>query len=563
MKSKTILLLLVLALLLALPVFVCGEPAAPVFSVPGGFYDEAFALEMTSPDGYEIRYTMDANDPAQITDPYIYMIPVAIKNTDAQPNTISAIREITLEWYMPPQEPVPKCTVVRAVCVAPDGTVSPETMETYFIGRTEPYYDSIDTISLVTEGSNLFGSANGIFAIGYRIEDWMKSDAFEEYDSLSDPRYPTNYNQRGREWERPATIQVFSDGRNVFSQDIGIRVKGNFTRANAQKSLTFYARKEYGKGKMKYDFFDGKCLDMNGEPITEFDRVCIRSGGNDYAGVRFRDDLNQELMGQTRLGVQTKRPYLLYINGEFWGMYSMQEKEDKHYVAAHYGVDKDNVTIIKCGKLEDGTEEMLEEYRELYNWAIEEADFSDPEDFARMEEAMDLDGLIDLFVGESYVCNYDFGMIINNWTLWRVNEPDGSPYGDGKWRFLVYDTEYSLGLYDQIPTQYDCDYLNQMDIDSTDLALPVLLFDLVMDNADFCERFYDRYNELADTVYSAENVLPIIDRMVAEQSEACLDTMKRFNITWNDYVGETAKIINFFNERREYALESLESFCAE
>ena len=175
----------------------------------------------------------------------------------------------------------------------------------------------------------------------------------------------------------------------------------------------------------------------------------------------------------------------------------------------------------------------------------------------------DLDGLIDLFVGESYVCNYDFAVLINNWTVWRANEPDGSPYGDGKWRFLVYDTEYSLGLYDQLPTQYDYDYLNQMDIDSTDLALPILLFDLVMDNEDFCERFYDRYMELADTVYSKENVLPIIERMVKEQEEACLDTMERFGITWNDYYGEAAKVKNFFSQRREYALESLESFCAE
>ena len=562
MKPKSIVITVILTVLVSICALAVADPAAPVFSVPGGFYDNSVTLEMTSPDGYEIRYTMDSNDPAFLTDPYIYKIPISIENTDAQPNTISALRDITLEWYMPMQDPVPKCTVIRAICVAPDGSISPETMETYFIGRTESYYSEIDTISLVTDASNLFGSANGIFAIGYRFEDWKESDQYEEYEHLSDSRYPTNYNQRGKEWERPAVIQVFSDGRNKFSQAIGIRVKGNFTRANAQKSLTFYARKEYGKGKMKYDFFDGKCLDMNGEPITEFDRVCIRSGGNDYAGVRFRDDLNQELMGQTNLGVQTKCPYLLYINGEFWGLYSMQEKEDKHYIAAHYGVDKDNVTVIKCGKLEDGSEEVLTEYREFYDWAVN-ADFSDPDEYAKLEAGMDLDGLIDLFVGESYVCNYDFAININNWIIWRANKPDGSPYGDGKWRFLVYDTEYSLGLYDQFTTQYDYDYLNQMDIDSTDLALPVLVFNLVMDNEDFCARFHDRYIELADSVYKAENVLPIIDRMVTQQQEACLDTMKRFGITWNDYFGESSKIRIFFNERRDYALESLEMFCAE
>ena len=562
MKKRVLPIFLILLLAAFLPVLADGQPSAPVFSLPGGFYDSAISVEITSPEGCEIRYTLDSTDPSTMDTATVYHGPVAVKNTDSEPNTISAIRDITLEWYMPQQDPVPKCTVIRAVCIAPDGSVSDEAVESYFIGRTESYYGKMGTISLVTDASNLFGSANGIFSIGYRFEDWKESDQYVEYEHLSDSRYPTNYNQRGDEWERPASIEVFSDGKSVLSQNIGIRVKGNFTRANAQKSLTFYARKEYGKGKMKYDFFGGKCLDMNGEPITAFDRVCIRSGGNDYAGVRFRDDLNQELMGQTRLDVQAKQPYILYINGEFWGMYSMQEKEDKHYLAAHYGVSKDNVTVIKCGKLEDGSEEMLEQYRELYDWAVE-ADFSDPDELARLEEAVDLDGLIDLFVGQSYVCNYDFAININNWTMWRVNEPDGSPCGDGKWRFMVYDTEYSLGLYDQFPTQYDYDYLNLMDIDNTDLALPALLFNLVMGNEDFCARFHDRYTELADTVYSAENVLPVIDRLVEQQQDACLDTMTRFGISWNDYYGETAKIRNFFNSRRDYALESLESFCAE
>ncbi len=545
---------------------VCAEdadrPKEPVFSVPGGFYDEPLTLELISPDGAEIRYTLDSTPPATMDSAFLYERPIPIANRDAEENTISAIRDITLNWYMPQQEPVQKATVVRAVCVGADGQVSDEVIQTYFIGRTESYYRTMDTISLVTDPANLFGDANGIFAIGNTYYEWKDSDDYEEYENPSDSRYPTNYNQRGREWERPACIQVFNQGKSVLDQHVGIRVKGNWTRANAQKSLNIYARKEYGKGKMKYDFFGGNCLDMNGSPITEFDRISLRSGGNDYQGVRFRDDLNQALMGQTNLGVQAKAVCILYINGEFWGMYSIQEKQDDHYLAAHYGVDKDNVTVIKCGKLEEGSEEILDEYRAFYDWALE-ADFSDPDDYAKLTETISTDELIDLFVGESYVGNYDFAILINNWIMWRVNEPDGTPYGDGKWHFLVYDTEYSLGLYDQLQTAYDFDYLNNMDIDASDLALPQLFFNLVMGSGDFCERFYDRYNELADTVYKYENVLPFIERMIEQQEKACLDTMTRFGITWNDYYGETWKIKDFFIQRREYALASLQSFCSD
>lgn len=538
------------------------KPSAPVFSVPGGFYDDPITLSMTSPEGNSIFYTLDCNDPAKTDYSFEYSFPFEIANTDHYVNGISSKREVTLEeWYYPPYEPVPKATVVRAVCIDEAGNVSDETVQTYFIHRTEDYYSTMNTISLVTEGSNLFGAVNGIYVVGEHFEEWRNSDDYEEYDNIADPRYPTNYNQRGREWERPCRIQVFSGGESVLEQNVGMRVSGNYSRCGAQKSVTLYARKEYGKGKMDYNFFGGKCVDMNGEPIEKYDRVTLRNGGNDYAGVRFRDDLNQELMSGLNLSVQTKTPYILYINGEFWGMYSMQEKLDDHYLASHYGVDEDNVTIIKKGKLDKGSEEIMQEYCDFYEWALE-ADFSDEENYRRFEETVDIDGLIDLFVAESYICNWDFAPNVNNWMMWRVNEPDGTPYGDGKWRFMVYDTEYSLGLYGQFETGYYYDYLGNMDVDNTDLALPVLVFYLSLCSEDFTSRFSERYRELVDTVFAKERVLPMIDRYVEQQREAYEDTQKRFSI-WGDYRNEVFVIKTFFEERAPYAIEQMEAFCGE
>ena len=538
------------------------RPSAPVFSVQGGFYDAPVYLEMTGPGDCAIFYTLDCTSPANTDYSYGYSEPVEIRNTDQAQNTVSARKDITLEsWYFPPSYPVPKATVVRAVCIDQNGRVSDETVQTYFIGRTESYYTMMNTISLVTDGSNLFGAVNGIYTVGEYFERWRESDEYEEYDNIADPRYPANYNQRGREWERPCRIQVFSGGVPVLEQDVGMRISGNYSRCSAQKSITFYARREYGKGKMSCDLFSGKCLDMNGEVIRKFDRVTLRNGGNDYAYARLRDDLNQELMSELNLSVQAKAPYILYINGEFWGLYSMQEKLDEHYLAAHYGVDQDNVTIIKKGKLDEGSEEIAEEYRDFYEWALE-ADFSVEEDYRRFTETIDIDSLIDLFAAESYVCNWDFAPNINNWMMWRVNEPDGTKYGDGKWRFMVYDTEYSLGLYGSSETQYYYDYLANMDTENTDLSLPVLVFYLTLLSEDFNARFTDRYRELTETVFAPEHVLPIIDRLVSEQGEAFADTAERFGIR-TDYLDEVYNIREFFEQRGPVALEQLEAFCEE
>lgn len=544
-----------------------AEVRPPVLSRQGGCYDEAFYLGMTSPDGCMIRYTVDCGDPTG-ADALVYTEPLFIENIDDKENVFSAITDISLWDYEPQTEPVPKCIVVRAVCVSADGAVSDEITESYFISRTESCYDGFGIISLTADTDGLFGEENGIFSVGSGYYEWKNSDLYEEYVHAGDPANPTNYSMRGRDWEREAVIEVFRDGKSVLNQRVGVRVRGNYTRVNPQKSITIYARKEYGRGKLRYDFFDGKCLDANGEAIMAFDRLCLSSGSNEYTGARIRDELNQLLMGQSGLGVQSMQPYIVFINGEFWGMYTAQEKEDDHYIAAHYGVDKDNVTIVKCGELEDGSQEMLDAYHALYDRAMS-ADFSDSEQYALLAQQIDTDGLIDLFAGQSYVCNYDFAVNINNWAIWRVNEPDGTEYGDGKWRFLVYDTEYSLSMTDPeyytdpYNVAYYFDYLNNMDLTSADFGLPALLAKLVRENTDFRARFRERYIELMDTVYSAENVLPLIDAIAAPREEAYADTVKRFGVHGTDYAADVERIVEFFRYRREYALVSLNRFCAD
>ena len=38
---------------------------------------------------------------------------------------------------------------------------------------------------------------------------------------------------------------------------------------------------------------------------------------------------------------------LVFVNGEFRGVYNMRERYSPEYVESHYGVDKNNVTVIE------------------------------------------------------------------------------------------------------------------------------------------------------------------------------------------------------------------------
>ena len=39
----------------------------------------------------------------------------------------------------------------------------------------------------------------------------------------------------------------------------------------------------------------------------------------------------------------------VFLNGEYWGIYWLNEKYDARYLDYYYGVSKDNVIIIKEG----------------------------------------------------------------------------------------------------------------------------------------------------------------------------------------------------------------------
>lgn len=536
------------------------EIPGPVFSLPAGFYDGAIFLEMKAPEGYEIWYTQDCTDPATSSTAKRYTDALELKNNNRDFNRASSVGNISLNWYDLPKERVEKGNVIRAVCRDQAGNAGPETCNTYFVNKKASYYREMKVISLVTDHSNLFDWDTGIYMVGSEYFRWRNSEDYEEYEHIADPRYPTNYNRHGMEWERPCFIQVFENGEHVFEQNVGMRISGRFSRCEFQKSITLYARKEYSPetGKMKYDFFDGRCLDENGKAITSYDRVTLRNGGNDVNSARFRDDLNQALFAPMKVGTQTKTDAILFINGEFWGYYSLQERVGRDYIASHYDQDKENVTVIKTGVLEDGSEEVYNEWLAYYAQAIEQ-DFSDDSVYLAFCERVDIESLCDYFIAQSYVNNWDFAIGINNWMMWRTTEPNGSTYGDGKWRFIFFDTEFSAGLYGSETTSAWYDYLANMSRECGNGELPMLIYKL-QENKAFLDLFYDRYVYAIEHYFNLERVLPMIDERQSAISQAFADTQKRFGL-WNNMENEVERIRAFFRARGDFALYQLKKFC--
>lgn len=525
---------------------------APIFSKKPGFYDAGFDLTLSAPAGTTIYYTLDGSDPT--TDSQKYTGPIAISDVSSSQNVLSARTDIAATDFMSqvtaPTSPVDKAMILRAIAVDANGASSSVATGAYFIGyqNRASFYRDCKVISLVTDSDNLFDYEKGIYVLGKTYDDWRNGP---DYDySTRTWEMPANYMQSGALWERPASMQIFENGSLVLSQDVGIRIHGGATRSQNQKSFNVYARSNYGAAKVEYDLFSGKVQSQfDGGVIDSFDSFMLRNAGNDSQYTRFRDKLNQSLVSNRNLLTQGMEPCIVFVDGEFWGHYEITEKLSDSLVKDHYGIKKKDVCIIKNEELDEGTEEGFAEFTALYEW-VKTADLSDDANYKKLCAQMDIQSFMDYMSAEFYYNNTDWGQ--NNMAMWKsMQVKEDNPYADGKWRFILFDTEYSTNLYGQTkPSDNSFAGLLKQDCFLSKLFSAALQNDTF--RRDFCLTFMDMANEN----FKPEQVTAQIEALTQQYKDMTLATYNRFWPGWpggqyaqSQYNSETQQVRSFYRSR--------------
>ena len=508
-----------------------AETAVPVFSQESGFYTGTFDLTLTAPEGCTIYYTLDGSDPTAASRLYDGPIPVCDRTPEANVISEAASR------FDPPKEPVDKATVVRAAAYDAAGNLSRTVTKTYFVGyEQDDFLFRIPVISLVTDPDNLFHEETGIYVFGTAHgADW---------NGLP------NFMQHGREWERPAHITVFENGNAVYSTDTGIRIHGNSSSTFTQKSFKLYSRSEYGSRKFDYDFFHGSAEDVNGKVISSFNHLILRNGGNDSI-LRLRDRLHQEMAAGRSFGTQEMTECIVFLDGEFWGLYNITEKLNESYVAAHYHVKKDSVCLIKDALeyIEEDTK-GLEDYKDLI--ALADSGLSGADAYDRVAAVVDMKSFAEYMAAELIIANADFND--NNIALWKTDTIDSSnPYADGKWRFLMFDTE-------MIAFEADHDMIART---NTSAAWNYrLLYGLLENSARFRREFAEAYFSICDENFNSERVLKRLDELWPSYQEPLAETYDRFSGYFGEYAEENTddalneayhQLRTYWESRADYA----------
>jgi hypothetical protein len=525
-----------------------------VFSAESGFYPEGFELEMTAANSAGIYYTTDGTDPRTSDTAEIYGDPVEIKDRAGDRNVLSAYdpMKIQLEYRKgkveaPKDKNVDKGTVIRACARDSKGEWGKVCTEAYFVGFSTEDHSGLPVISMVTDPDSLYDHETGIYVRGKVYEDFYPT----EPDHLYNGSIPANYNQRGKEWERPCTLQFFeSDGSLVFNQDAGMRIQGGWSRADYQKSFRFYARSEYGSKSFDYSFWQG--LETAGDQDDDsFSTLVLRNGGNDSNFLKFKDIMIQDMAKGLLPPTQAGRPCVLFIDGEYWGLYTLQEDYTQEYFARHYGVKEDSVAIYKNDEIDEGLAVDEMSYNSMQSF-IAGSDMSTEENYRRACELMDMDNFIDYCAVQMYIFNDDWPQ--NNYGCWRSN--DGSEYGDGKWRFFLFDTESCACHYDMDALETDIfDYLDK----KSHKPLTKMILSL-LENDSFRMKLTTRLMDMGNIVYTPERTENFVNKYRALYLPEMPAYYRRFpthRTVERSAMPMLKRMGTFFNSRREKLIKDL------
>lgn len=531
----------------------------PVFSQDSGFYDAGTTVSIDVPAGTTVYYTTDGSDPT--TSSQKYAEPFTLSDVSSNPNKLSAETQISTSGYTPPSQPVDKANIIRAIAVDAQGRESECVTRTYFVGKTNSgYYPNMKVVSLVTDPENLFNYDTGIYVLGKHYDEDNGSSGGDEPGFPGIPGWggggwgggfgfqmpwemEANYTQKGKEWERQAVMTVFDKGDKVVDQTVGIRIKGAATRHNAQKSFNIYAREEYGLSELAFDFFDGTCVKAkNGKAIKKFENISLRNGGNDNGYAFFRDSINQKLTEDRSFAHQAMSECIVFIDGEFWGIYQITEKLNDTYISDHYGVAKADVAMVKSGDLEEGTDADLADWN-----ALMEGIANGSVTYKQACEKLDMQGFMDYFAAQIYWSNDDWPQ--KNYAAWRSNTVDAeNPYADGKWRMILFDTESGLGLYGSDTKSVNSNPFNRIAQNNDEENGLGKAFTKLMKDDEFRLAFARTMMDLENYNFDPDRAEEVISYYKETYREQLSDTLTRFG-SRNQIDNEYRTISEFYQRR--------------
>lgn len=426
------------------------------------FDDFLLELSLNTPDPQiSIRFTIDGKTPTAISEEYSSEI--EINNPVTSGGSKFAV-------------------VVRAAGFLDEERVTNIKSCSYVFYKEHTLNYQLPVISLITDGSNLYNADTGIYVKGvhYTGSNWSG-----------------NYFQTGIEWERDIHLTYFDEnGIKQLEQDAGVRIHGGLQRTSRQKSLRFYARKEYGDKDFDYQLLPQKEKDS-------YKRFILRTPQGDWNKTVIKDAVGAELVRGLNIEMQDYRPVITLLNGENFGVYWIRDYLGTKHFEDKYDLTEDSVDIISGARGLGIVAGDNENYLDILTF-VEKNDLSIQENYDFIESQIDVYDMINYYASEIYMNNYDWPS--GNLRIWKSTDRDN------KWRWIMYDLDAAFNG----RGGFSYNTLNQSTTDSDGWPNhpgTSLLFSSLLENPTFRDEFITRSAYIAHYHFAPDRVIDIIERI--------------------------------------------------
>jgi len=419
--------------------------------------------------------------------------------------------------------------VIRARIIRPGSLPGPVTTHTCFIGSGH----DLPIISVSMKPDDLWDYNTGIYVMGPNA-------------GAESPYHGANFWQ---DWERPAHIEIYSEDHDLLlSQDAGTKIFGGYSRAHPQRSMSFFARKSYGDGTFSYPLFKEK-------DINSFEAFVLRNDGNDWCNGNFRDAVSAHLSAQMNIDHQAYQPYVMYLNGEYWGFINMREKINEHFIAGNHHVYPDDVNLVEGnGRLIYGS---AASYMTMYNF-ITGNDMGSWQNYYYAGQMMDLQNYISFYALNVYIDNKDWPA--NNNKFWSTSAP-GSKY-----RWISFDTDFAYSIWDHTAYTYNTleFALGESELQNwANQPWAVAMIGSLIGNEGFRQRFINEFAGRMNTTWRPDQVIPVIDSFEQRLISEAPDHYDRWIgdpnawLSYPNWLASVERIRTYFRERPDYMRQHL------
>ena len=508
-----------------------GLVADTKFSVERGFYDTPFTVAITSSTPYaSIYWTTNGSNPS-LTNGTLYTSPIPISTT-------TTLRAAAFRFFYVPTAPdaqtyifisrvlqqpdtngLPSYPIIWQANYPADYQMDPNVVNSPNYGATiSNDLHSIPTLSIVSDFSNFWDQANGIY-----VNSTMTGDA----------------------WRRPASVELFDgDNTSEFQINCGVQIHGNSTRDNvriAKHSFALDFSSDYGPSKLNYNWFPGST-------VSKFDEIVLRACSTDSWATRtvepryrpadsiyLRDVWMRDAM--TDMGWLSSRSSFvyLYINGLFWGLYNPCERLDASFYNSHLGGYKIDWDVMAgdesydYAEVRDGNRIDWDQMMALVNAGI-----TNEASYHAIAQLVDIDNLIDYMLLHILAEAEDWPA--HNWYAAHRRADANSGLPSTKWIFQVWDQEIVM------------DPANSRDkVNVSDADTPARIYSQLRVWPEFRREFADRVQKqmfnggplsASNNIARLQGLAARIDRAVVGESARWGDA-REFAIPPNPGTGNT------------------------